>query len=90
MEISSQMISPIEYKDNPLRCPSDRPFACLLSLVIASVEAFPVEGDDQEIEDLASGFSPDSETLAITGIPKKWSLSKSSGSLYNLLKKVLL
>ena len=52
------MISPIEYKDNPLRCPRDRPFACLLSLVIASVEAFPVEGDDQEIEDLASGFSP--------------------------------
>jgi len=66
----SQMISPIEYKDNPLRCPGDRPFACLLSLVIASVEAFPVEGDDQEIEDLASGFSPDSETLAITGIRK--------------------
>ncbi len=66
----AQMTEPIQYKDNPLRCPKDRPFACLLSLVIASAEAFPVGSGEADIDEMAAGFSPDSETLAITGIPK--------------------
>lgn len=66
----STMISPVQYKDKPLRCPGDRPFACLLSLVIAAVEAFPISDGNVELEQMASGFSPDSETLAVTGIPK--------------------
>ena len=67
----SNMISPIEFKDKPLRCPGDRPFACLLSLVISAVEAFPVGDGHTDLDQMSGGFSPDSETLAITGIPKK-------------------
>ena len=41
--------SPIEYKDNPLRyLVIDLSRVSFFPLVIASVEAFPVEGDDQE------------------------------------------
>jgi hypothetical protein len=38
--------------------------------VIAAVEAFPISDGNVELEQMASGFSPDSETLAVTGIPK--------------------
>ncbi len=67
---SHEMLSPIKYKDQPLRCPDDRPFACFLSLVIAAVDAFPVTKDEIDFDEMSHGFSPDSETLALTGISK--------------------
>jgi len=67
---SHEMLSPIKYKDQPLRCPDDRPFACLLSLVIAAVDAYPITKDEIDFDAISSGFSPDSETLALTGISK--------------------
>jgi HD-like signal output (HDOD) protein len=67
---SHEMLSPIKYKDHPLRCPDDRPFACLLSLVIAAVDAFPITKDEIDFDEMSHGFSPDSETLALTGISK--------------------
>ena len=66
----SQLLTPIKYKDQPLRCPEDRPFTCLLSLAIAAVDEFPVSDDEIDIDEMSRAFMPDSETLAITGISK--------------------
>jgi len=42
----------------------------LLSLVIAAVDAYPITKDEIDFDAISSGFSPDSETLALTGISK--------------------
>jgi HD-like signal output (HDOD) protein len=67
---AQEIRSPIKFKDQPLRCQNDRPFACLLSLVIAAVDAFPVTKEEININEMSRGFSPDSETIAVTGISK--------------------
>ena len=69
-KFAQEVRSPIKFKNQPLRCQDDRPFACLLSLVIAAVDAFPVTKEEININEMSRGFSPDSETLAVTGISK--------------------
>ena len=67
------MMNAIKYMENPLNSPGDRPMACLLSLVITAVNAFPIpEGDIEEsyLDTMAEQFSPDGEQLNLTGIPK--------------------
>ncbi len=68
-----EMMEAINYKDMPLNSPGDRPLACLLSLVISAVQAFPITSGEIEesfLDTMVGQFSPNGEQLNLTGIPK--------------------